>query len=192
MYNTCIKQGIYPKCLKVAQVIPIHYKNSKYECTNYRPISLLCHLTKIFEKLVAQRVTKYLTKFQLLSECQYGFREGYSTTTAIADIYDLLKKIQNIGIRSTPLKLLESYLTDRMKYTSINGTTSLLQSIQIGIPQGSTFGLLLFLIFINDLPLASSFKTTLFADDAMLTLCSTNLIDLERTANLEQQKYKIG
>jgi len=49
---------------------------------------LLCHLTTIFEKLIAQRVTKYFKKFQLLSECQYGFRERYSTTTVIADIYD--------------------------------------------------------------------------------------------------------
>jgi len=69
-------------------------KNSKYECINYRPISLLCHLTKIYEKLIAQKVTKYQKKFQLLSKCQYGFREGYSTTTttttAIADIYDEL------------------------------------------------------------------------------------------------------
>jgi len=77
-----------------------------------------------------------------------------------------------------------------MQYTSINGTTSSLQSIQMGIPQESTLGPFLFLIFMNDLPLASSFKTTLFVDDPMLTLCSTNLINLERTANLELTKIQ--
>ena len=221
MYNKCIREGIFPENLKTAQIIPVYKKNSKYDCTNYRPISLLSQLSKIFEKLLAQRITNYLLKFNLLSQCQYGFREGYSTTSAIADIYDellsnrdhklhtcaifldlqkafdsvdhkiLIEKLErNFGIRGNPLKLLKSYLTDRKQYTTVNKVNSSHRTVKMGIPQGSTLGPLFFLLFINDLPLASSFKTTLFADDAMLSISSTSMTNLELKTNLELSKVE--
>ena len=80
LFNRCIESGKYPDILKIAQVVPI-YKNkgSKTDCSNYRPISLLSPLNKILEKLIYQRIIKYLDKYKLLTNHQYGFRQNSST-----------------------------------------------------------------------------------------------------------------
>lgn len=78
----------------------------------------------------------------------------------------LISKMEkNFGIRGLPLQLFQSYLNNRFQYTIINGEKSTLRPVRCGIPQGSTLGTLLFLMHINDLPLATSFKVSLFADD---------------------------
>ena len=89
-YNKCVREGIFWENLKTTQVIPVYKKNSKFDWTNYRPISMLSQLLKIFQKILAQRITNYLLKFNLLSRCKFGFQEGYSTTIAIADICEKL------------------------------------------------------------------------------------------------------
>ena len=77
----------------------------------------------------------------------------------------LIKKLEKYGIRGLPLQLLASYLTDRQQYTIVNQYKSKSRDVICGIPQGSTLGLLLFNIYINDLPLASNSTIHLFADD---------------------------
>ena len=211
----------FQKNLKTAQIIPKYEKNSKNDCTNYRPILMLSQLSKIFEKVVAQQITNYLLKFNLLSECQLGFREGFSTTTTIANIYDkllsnrdnkfhtcvfilvlkkafdsahhkiLMEKLErNFGKRKNPLKFLKSYLPDRKQYTIVNKVNSTHCKIKIGVSQGSTLRPLLFLLFIYDLPLASSLKITVYADDAMLSISSTSMTILEQKNNLELSKVE--
>ena len=64
----------------------------------------------------------------------------------------LLKKLENYGFRGIPLQLIQSYLTDRHQYTVVNGTKSDLNEVKCGVPQGSTLGPLVFLIYVNDLP----------------------------------------
>ena len=162
-----------------------------------------------------------MLKFNLLSQCQYGFREGYSKTSAIADIYDevlsnrdhklhtcaifldlqkafhsvdhkiLIEKLErNFGLRGNSLKLLKWYLTDRKQYTTVSKVNSSHCTVKMGILQGSTLGPLLVLLFISDLPLASSFKTTLFVDDAMLSISSTSMTNSELKTNLELSKVE--
>ena len=92
--------------------------------------------------------------------------------------------------RGNPLKLLKSYLADRKQYTTVNKVNSPHSMVKMGIPQESTLGPLLFLLFIKDLPLASSFKTTLFADDAMLSISSTSMTILEQKTNLKLSKVE--
>ena len=83
----------------------------------------------------------------------------------------LLSKLNFYGIRGIALNWFKSYLSDRKQYTMINNTSSQLQNITHGVPQGSILGPLLFLIFINDLPNSSNlFKYTLFADDSTLSV----------------------
>ena len=86
--NLCIKRGIYPQSLKCAQVVPI-YKGGPWDLrTNYRPISLLSRINKIFENLLYNRLYTYLEQNSMLSSHQYGFRRGLYTPLAIFDMQE--------------------------------------------------------------------------------------------------------
>jgi len=105
------------------------------------------------------------------------------------DLSILLHKLEHFyGIRSIPLKLLTNYLQDRQQYTVVEGYKSDVQNINRGVPQGSTLGPLLFALYINDLPKASRFRTTMFADDTLLTISSNNPQQLNTLVNAELQK----
>ena len=94
--NLSFCTGIFPNNLKTAKVIPIHKKGSKLELTNYRPISLLSNIDRIFEKILHKRVYGFLSMKKVLYEQQFGFRRGYSTAQALLNIcqkiYDALDK----------------------------------------------------------------------------------------------------
>ena len=100
----------------------------------------------------------------------------------------LLSKLAKYGIRGLPHQLLKSYLTNRKQYTVVNGKQSSERSITCGVPQGSTLGPLLFIIYMNDLPQASNFCTRLFADDTSLTVSNSNIKQLKKDANTEVKK----
>ena len=215
IFNLCTKNGVYPDSMKVAKVIPIHKKDAKDVCSNYRPISLLSKFNYIFEKLIHKRLYGYLKKFSILSPDQYGFQKNRSTAMAIYDVIEnqiknkdigkytcaiyldlskafdtvdfkiLLKKLYHYGIRGTPLKFFENYLTNRKQFTFTNGEKSDLVLIEIGVPQGSVLGPLLFLLYMNDLPLASNFVTKLFADDTCLILHASTVKELQILINRE-------
>ena len=75
LINCCIRIGVFPDVLKVAKVLPVHKGGSK-ECTsNYRPISILPHFSKIFEKILKVDLINFLMKNQIISKCQYGFQQ---------------------------------------------------------------------------------------------------------------------
>ena len=98
----------------------------------------------------------------------------------------LLQKLEQYGIRGLPLKWFDSYLSNRKQYVSIQNSKSSEQTIICGVPQGSLFGPLLFLIYINDISNSSeklSFR--LFADDTNIFASSKTLKDLENTVNQE-------
>ena len=218
LLNKCIAEGVYPDILKIAQIIPIHKKGSKTDCSNYRPISLLSPFTKIFEKCLYDRMYNYLEDKKLITPNQYGFWPKFSTSLALSDIcteiltnidskktictifldlakaFDivdhsiLLKKLHLYGFRGIPLQLLKSYLTNRKQYTVVNGAFSTTRQVTCGVPQGSTLGPLLFLICINDLPSVTKFSVKLFADDTNLTMASKCANTLEVNVNLELTK----
>ena len=180
--NSSFEQGIFPQALKSARVVPIHKEGPKTDVTNYRPISLLGAFSKIYEKLMHNRVMEFLNKNNLLFEMQYGFRPGRSCEHALLnaqnqildslskkqisllllidfskafDIVEhpiLLHKLKHYGIRGIALKWFESYLSDRQQFVTINGADSSAQNMAYGVPQGSILGPLLFIIYINDLP----------------------------------------
>ena len=87
IFNHCIRKGTYPKTLKCAQAFPIHKGGQKDLCNNYRPISLLSPINKIFEKLLYSRLYSYIEQHNMLSTNQYGFRSGLSTSLAVYDIH---------------------------------------------------------------------------------------------------------
>ena len=182
---------------------------------NYRPISLLSCISKILEKIVALRLTSFLTECNILSNWQFGFRSQHSTvhpmvhfTNFLSDAINkkkhslaifcdlkkafdccdhtiLLSKLEKYGIRGSELLWFKSYLTDRKQFVALNGKSSLLTEVLLGVPQGSILGPLLFLLYINDLPLASKLFALLFADDTTLLASSNSVESLVEFVNIE-------
>ena len=97
----------------------------------------------------------------------------------------LLKKLEHYGIRGIGLRLIENYLSNRKQCVIIDGVLSDILSIDLGVPQGSNLGPLLFLIYVNDLPGVSNLITKLFADDTCLFLSANSVSELQCVANRE-------
>ena len=184
--NQSLITGIYPDKLKTAKVIPLYKKGDKTKCDNYRPISLLCAISKLFEKVVYNQLYDYFTKNKLFHDNQYGFRTKHSTELAVTELIDrvllnidnkqvpfavfmdlskafdtldhkiLIDKLHHYGIRGISLMWFESYLSKRTQYVEIDNFKSSPQTITTGVPQGSILGPLLFLIYMNDMTQASS------------------------------------
>ena len=218
LFNSCMKLGTFPDAFKIAQVIPLFKGGDKENVNSYRPISLLPVLGKLFEKVISLRTVNFLDKFKLLSSHQFGFRSKYSTEYAVLDIYEkllknmddkktscaifldlakafdsvshdiLLRKLYKYGIRGNVHSLFTSYLSSRYQFVKLDNTLSSLVRVLFGVPQGSILGPLLFLIFINDLPLATSFFIRLFADDTVLCAEDNDITRLEKNVNLELKK----
>ena len=100
----------------------------------------------------------------------------------------LLMKLKKYGLSDIELSWFKSYLTDCKQFVMINKSSSSLLDILLGVPQGSILGPLLFILYINDLPLSSKFLALLFADDTTLLLTHENLDELIRMANEEFRK----
>ena len=213
--NCCLSNGIFPSKLKLAKVIPVFKKGAPDQLNNYRPISLLPSLSKIFERLIYNRLLSFFTSNNTIVPTQYGFRHKRSTIHAILDLitecYDnldisqpsallfldirkafdsvshdkLLKKLDFYGIRGVANSLLKSYLYGRNQYVSLANINSSNKKINYGIPQGSILGPILFLIYINDLPSCLDTTPRFFADDTALLITGKSYQSMENLANLE-------
>ena len=176
IFNLSIATGVFPENWKTARVAPICKNGQTNDHSNYRPISVLPFLARLFEKLVYNQLYYYLDKYKLLFSGQSGFRALHSTVTCLlsgtndwhiniergkftanifidlkkaVDAVDhaiLIKKLFKYGIQGLELQLFESYLSNRHQFTKVNGTESKIGSIICGVPQGSCLGPLLFLI----------------------------------------------
>jgi retron-type reverse transcriptase len=163
---------------------------------NYRPISVLPILSKIFEKHFATHLYLYLSKYRLLHESQSGFRCKHSCHMALTNLTDrwlkyiddrnligtvfldlkkafdmvdhklLCKKLQYYKISTNSMKWFESYLSLRKHNSCIGNNISNPEPVKYGVPQGSILDPLLFIIFINDLPLENlTSEIDMYADD---------------------------
>jgi len=214
IFNQSLSKGIVPDKLKIANVIPVFKKGDIKQMSNYRPISLLSVFNKILEKVVYDRLINFFNKFDVINKNQFGFRKAHSTSLALIETIDLiyesldnqesvigiyvdlqkafdtvnhqilLKKLYNYGIRGPLLQWLKNYLSDRLQYTVINSIKSNCHSISCGVPQGSTLGPLLFLVYVNDIVNSDpNAKIKLFADDTNLFIHDQNIVKLIENAN---------
>ena len=208
--------AIFPDILKISKVSPLHKKECKLDFRNYRPISLLSVFSKIFEKTVYTRIYTYLVKNNLVFEKQYGFRSNYSTNHALISITERIKdfvdsgnyvcgifidlekafdtvnheilceKLNFYGLRGNINNLIRSYLYNRKQFVAINGFNSDLKHLASGVPQGSSLGPLLFLIYINDFRLClERTESGHFADDTFILFSSAKLGSIESVVNFE-------
>ena len=214
MINKSFITGKFPDALKIARVTPIFKTGDKQDISNFRPISILPIISKIYEKVVLIQILSFINKFKLLHNNQYGFRPNRSTTQAILDnlqfIYNnldagntvlsifldfskafdsinhqiLLSKLNKSGFRGITNQWFKSYLTNRKQYVTINDISSDLQTITHGVPQGSILGPVLFLIYINDFPDCTNFFKFTLFADDSSLLCD---FKNDSSTNIHQQ-----
>lgn len=203
-FNKCISKGKFPASWKKAHVTPIFKKGSKESPSNYRPISLLSCIGKLFETCIHKYVLQFLNENNIITQSQSGFMHGDSTTYQLLSIYDnlcssfdqelttqavyldvtkafdrvwhrgLLAKLNAIGVRGQLLVWFQDYLNNRKQATVIKSETSEFKTVCAGVPQGSVLGPLLFLIYINDIVDNIESVIKLFADDTSLSLGLAN------------------
>lgn len=211
LINTSYHSATFPNALKISQIIPIHKKKNTLDMNNYRPISILPNISKIFEKAILTYLNNFIELNKILPESQYGFRKNRSTIDAILNLrlklesnysknmktclimldlskafdrVDHAKLIYKLNKLNFPIHLvnyIKSYLTNRSFYTKINKNKSNIYNTISGVPQGGILSPLLYSIYVYDLEEYLQEYIIQYADDTSIVLNYSNTEDLNKT-----------
>ena len=191
LFSKCLMESCFPDCWKVSSVV---YSQKPPPCSS----SLLSMVSKVFEKLVNNRIVDHLEKCGLFPDFQHGFRSSQSTAdllTIVSDRYarafdrsgttravaldiskafdrvwhaGLLHKLKSYGISGQIFGLISSFLSNRWLRFVLDGKTSQEYPVNASVPQGSIFGPSFFLLYINELPDDVICNIAIYADDTAL------------------------
>lgn len=213
LINLCIRNAVYPDMLKISKVIPLHKGGEVSNEANFRPISVLPCIGKIFECVLNDQIVSFFESYRLFSDSQFGFRRAKGVDPAVEHLTDLfidamesgsyagaifcdlkkafdcvahhvlLEKLKHYNFDCRSRELLKSYFQNRYQYTYVNNEPSTLGRVTCGVPQGSVLGPTLFLIYINDI------KACVPGSDLLLFADDTTLVLSD--ANLTQLKGRM-
>jgi len=203
IFNECLRIGHFLTSWKHAIVITIPKTGKDHRHpVNYRPIALLSSLSKIFECVVLAKLNAAIGP--KIRKEQFAFRPQHSTTHQLVSLIDqlaansnnklrtvavflevekafdrvwhagLLYKLHTLGIPTSLLSIINSFLTDRSFSVRLNTTISSSRSVLSGVPQGSCLSPTLYLAYTNDVPLNQNAQLNIFADDTMFTTSNKN------------------
>lgn len=220
IFNKCISIAYWPTVLKEADIVPVYKGGEKTSVNNYRPISLISNIAKVFEKLIYTRIYNFLIKYKRINNKQFGFLKNVSTTNALENVLDmiynfvdldkaivatfidlskafdtvqhvlLLQKLENEGIRGIALDLIKSYLTNRTQKVRIGNAVSQPKAVEIGVPQGTVLGPLLFIVYLNDV-FDYCINTYAFADDTVILSYADTWVYAQQLMNKNLEKINL-
>ena len=198
LFRKLIQSGNFPDCWKVASITPIPKEGSPCNPKDYRPISITPILSKVFERLLARRLSSFVEAEKVLPNTQFGFRKGLGTIDALltfnTDVQAALNEgmevravaidfsaafdkvnhsgiifqLKNIGVGGKFLELCQSFLSNRRQYVTVDGCSSTSSDVYSGVPQGSVLGPLFFVIYTSSMFAGLSCSNVAYADDTTI------------------------
>ena len=220
LYNACLQNGIFPKAWGLGKVTPIpKTNNNSTKPGDWRPISQICITGKILEKIIHSQLFHYLEENNLLSENQYGFRKGLSTSLAIFEVlkqlhenwndnnysgclfvdfsraFDsidhriLAEKLKLYGLDVNPQKFMQEYMACRKQSTTVNGFCSPQAQVTYGTAQGSILGPLIFILYVNDIFMSLDQEASIYMY-ADDTLLISQATEIDVVTKKQQEIFK--